>query len=248
MAGFPHALVMTFLFSNKPYAHLRLREKIIADHDHRLGAKIKGIFTATRTHATNLAKFVTLYKLLLLLQKKMNGGKERDLDSLIAGGLGGWWVFGERTAVSVSSPSVSPRSRSNQVSLDQRADRTLRIVTDTCLVTTPTILDLVQTPLAALLSEPSAPAAYVQRSESITYTARAHALCYRRCRIMGRGHVHVSSSWRAYPSRHGQQHASVLCTSCLVVLDSRCDADWVGYLYHDSEAWSDLRTLLWHNK
>ena len=29
----------------------------------------------------------------------MNGGKERDLDSLIAGGLGGWWVFGERTAV-----------------------------------------------------------------------------------------------------------------------------------------------------
>jgi peroxisomal membrane protein 4 len=35
----------------------------------------------------------------LLLQKKLNGGKERDLDSLIAGGLGGWWVFGERTAV-----------------------------------------------------------------------------------------------------------------------------------------------------
>jgi peroxisomal membrane protein 4 len=33
------------------------------------------------------------------LQKKLNGGKERDLDSLIAGGLGGWWVFGERTAV-----------------------------------------------------------------------------------------------------------------------------------------------------
>ena len=37
--------------------------------------------------------------MFLLLQKKLNGGKERDLDSLIAGGLGGWWVFGERTAV-----------------------------------------------------------------------------------------------------------------------------------------------------
>jgi hypothetical protein len=46
-----------------------------------------------------LAKFVTIYKVFLLLQKKLNGGKERDLDSLIAGGLGGWWVFGERTAV-----------------------------------------------------------------------------------------------------------------------------------------------------
>ena len=22
----------------------------------------------------------------------------------------------------------------------------------------------------------------------------------------------------------------------------------LGYLYHDSEAWNDLRTLLWHNK
>jgi peroxisomal membrane protein 4 len=42
---------------------------------------------------------VTIYKVFLLLQKKLNGGKERDLDSLIAGGLGGWWVFGERTAV-----------------------------------------------------------------------------------------------------------------------------------------------------
>jgi len=65
----------------------------------RLPAKIKGIFLATRTHAFNLAKFVTIYKVFLLLQKKLNGGKERDLDSLIAGGLGGWWVFGERTAV-----------------------------------------------------------------------------------------------------------------------------------------------------
>jgi peroxisomal membrane protein 4 len=26
------------------------------------------------------------------------------------------------------------------------------------------------------------------------------------------------------------------------------EADWQGYLYHDSEVWTDLRTLLWHNK
>lgn len=71
---------------------------------------MKGIFLATRTHAFNLAKFVTIYKVFLLLQRKMNGGKERDLDSLIAGGLGGWWVFGERTAVGlVSHPCPLPK-------------------------------------------------------------------------------------------------------------------------------------------
>ncbi|ADV23845.1 peroxisomal membrane protein 4 [Cryptococcus gattii Ru294] len=79
---FPHALVMTFLFSHKPWP-----------------AKIKGILAATRTHALNLCKFVTIYKLLLILQKKLNGGKERDLDTFVAGGLGGWWVFGERTPI-----------------------------------------------------------------------------------------------------------------------------------------------------
>ena len=66
----------------------------------RWPAKIRNIFNATRTHALNLAKFVTIYKLLLLLQRKLNGGKERDMDTFVAGGLGGWWVFGERTAVS----------------------------------------------------------------------------------------------------------------------------------------------------
>jgi peroxisomal membrane protein 4 len=73
---------MTLLFSSKPWP-----------------AAIKGIFTATRTHALNLAKFVTIYKVMLLLQRRVNGGKERDLDSLVAGGLGGWWVFGDRTPV-----------------------------------------------------------------------------------------------------------------------------------------------------
>lgn len=104
-AGFPHALVMTFLFSNKPYVYpaTHFGSGSITDELYSLSSKIRGIFSATRTHATNLAKFVTLYKVLLLIQKRMNGGKERDLDSLIAGGLGGWWVFGERTAVSRST-------------------------------------------------------------------------------------------------------------------------------------------------
>jgi peroxisomal membrane protein 4 len=75
---------------------------------YRLPQKIQAIFRATLTHAINLTKFVTLYKLLLLLQRKVSReGKERSLDSFVAGALGGWWVFGERTAVSAECDADS---------------------------------------------------------------------------------------------------------------------------------------------
>lgn len=61
--------------------------------------RLKVIYRATKQHAFNLAKFVSLYKTLLLLQKKVNGGKERSADTFIAGLIGGFLVFGERTAV-----------------------------------------------------------------------------------------------------------------------------------------------------
>jgi len=57
------------------------------------------IYQATKQHALNLAKFVSLYKLLLLLQRKANGGKERSTDTFIAGLIGGYVVFGDRNAV-----------------------------------------------------------------------------------------------------------------------------------------------------
>lgn len=74
---------MAAMFSHKPWP-----------------TRIHGILSATRQHAMSLAKFVTIYKVLMILQKKLNGGIERDLDTFIAGGVGGWWVFGERTPVS----------------------------------------------------------------------------------------------------------------------------------------------------
>jgi hypothetical protein len=57
------------------------------------------IYKATKQHAFNLAKFVSLYKILLLLQRKANGGKQRNADTFIAGLLGGYVVFGDRSAV-----------------------------------------------------------------------------------------------------------------------------------------------------
>ncbi|EIW86420.1 peroxisomal membrane protein 4 [Coniophora puteana RWD-64-598 SS2] len=79
---FPHALIMAILFGRGDWK-----------------SRLETIYKATRQHATNLAKFVAIYKMLLLLQKKINGGKERSADTFIAGLVGGRVVFGNRTAV-----------------------------------------------------------------------------------------------------------------------------------------------------
>lgn len=79
---FPHALVMTFLFGRGTP-----REKL------------RFILTATRNHSLNLMKFASLYKFIMILFRRTNGGKERTLDSFLAGLIGGWVVFSERTTV-----------------------------------------------------------------------------------------------------------------------------------------------------
>ncbi|KAJ7357032.1 Tim17/Tim22/Tim23/Pmp24 family-domain-containing protein [Mycena albidolilacea] len=79
---FPHALVMSILFGR---GDLKTRARVI--------------FRATKQHAFNLAKYVTLYKAFMLVQQKANGGKPRSSDTFIAGVLGGYIVFGERSAV-----------------------------------------------------------------------------------------------------------------------------------------------------
>ena len=38
-------------------------------------------------------------KAMLFLQRKLNGNKQRDADTFLAGLIGGWYVFGNRTAV-----------------------------------------------------------------------------------------------------------------------------------------------------
>ncbi|KIM57028.1 hypothetical protein SCLCIDRAFT_1219868 [Scleroderma citrinum Foug A] len=78
----PHALIMAILFGRGDWK-----------------TRCQAIFRATKEHACNLAKFVSLYKTLLLLQRKANGGKERSADTFVAGLIGGYLVFGERSAV-----------------------------------------------------------------------------------------------------------------------------------------------------
>ncbi|ODQ52286.1 peroxisomal membrane protein 4 [Saitoella complicata NRRL Y-17804] len=80
---FPHALVMTFLF----------RSGTLQD-------KARMIYKATRAHALNLGVYVTIWKGLMLVMRMMSrAGKERNGDSLVAGLVGGWIVFGRNSSV-----------------------------------------------------------------------------------------------------------------------------------------------------
>ncbi|KAI8988198.1 peroxisomal membrane protein 4 [Mycotypha africana] len=79
---FPHALVMTILFKTGS-----------------VQSKAKGILKATKQHALNLGKFATIYKTLMLVQKKLNGGKEASIHPFLAGIVGGYYVFGENNSI-----------------------------------------------------------------------------------------------------------------------------------------------------
>jgi len=89
---FPHALVMVFLFRSGT-----LRQKLAL------------VFKATRTHARNLAKFATIYKLTMVALKHLgpNPGKEGPYDTFFAGLLGGYLVFGQRSPRTGKISSVS---------------------------------------------------------------------------------------------------------------------------------------------
>lgn len=71
------------------------------------------VLKATKQHARNLAFFATIYKTLLIVQRRMHG-KERPLDSFLAGLVGGYMVFGENNNV---NQQVKPRPRNFCVSL-----------------------------------------------------------------------------------------------------------------------------------
>ncbi|KAI9903157.1 hypothetical protein N3K66_002509 [Trichothecium roseum] len=79
---FPHALVMILLFRSGT-----LREKAGL------------IFRATKHHASNLARFASIYKISMLVLKHYGPtpGKEGPYDSFMAGLVGGYFVFGQRS-------------------------------------------------------------------------------------------------------------------------------------------------------
>ncbi|BEI84097.1 hypothetical protein CcaverHIS002_0407010 [Cutaneotrichosporon cavernicola] len=190
---FPHALVMAALFSHKPWS-----------------TRIHGILTATRTHAMSLAKFAVVYKIMLLVQKRLNGGMERDLDTFVAGGIGGYTVFGDRTPIneqivlyimSRAILSFIPRLYSNSPNPPK-------------------------TPWQPPRPPPSIP--YQPRGQPAPDPPPANIPFA----------IVASLSWAAvmYMFRHrGERLQPGIINS-------------MRYIYHESDTWTSLKTLLWHNK
>ncbi|EKD00646.1 peroxisomal protein [Trichosporon asahii var. asahii CBS 8904] len=189
---FPHALVMAALFSHKPWP-----------------VRIHGILTATRNHALALGKFVTIYKIMMLIQKRLNGGKERDLDTLIAGGIGGWWVFSDRTPIN------------EQI--------VLYIMSRVVLSFLPRLYSSSSGPAKGPLEPLSHPLPDILSPEANPRPIPPANVPFA---------IVATLSWGLvmYIFRHrGERLQPGIINS-------------MRYLYRDSETWSNLKTLLWHNK
>jgi len=152
------------------------------------------ILRPSNTHSTwpNLYQ----YKALLLIQKKLNSGKERNIDTFIAGLIGGYIVFGDRNAVN------------EQI-----------------------VLYVISRVLASLL--PRANQVYSVSSGSARSTSTVQPI--------------------PPDSRYFSIFAAFSWGAVMYLFRNRGETIQPGmfnsmvYLYRDSETWSDLRTLLWHN-
>lgn len=176
---FPHAVLMAILFGRGDFK-----------------ARAKVVYRATRQHAVNLARFVTLYKTLLLVQKKANGGKEKRADTFLAGLIGGYLVFGDRTAINE------------------------QIVLYVCSRVMASFI-----PRAYPAPSNPGPRSVTTPVKSIPPDARIFT-------------VFAAASWGAVMWLFSHR-AETLQPGM---------ANSMQYLYRDSEAWTSLKTLLWHNK
>jgi hypothetical protein len=80
-------------------------------------------------------KYVALYKALMLVQKRLNGGKPRNFDTFVAGLIGGYVVFGNRNAINEQVMPIRsiPIIYKTKLMLDVRPlDRVVRMFASGC--------------------------------------------------------------------------------------------------------------------
>lgn len=147
------------------------------------------IFKLTAQHAIGLAKFVTMYKTLLLVQKRLHGGKQNSADTFFAGLAGGYVVFGDRTAINeqVRTRSLSQVFAGNVDPLS--TDRLVRRITRTGILHTPRSFN----------------EASRDRSCENCSSERA-SLLHLRCPRLGCRNVDIPRTGRDDPTRHVQLH------------------------------------------
>lgn len=177
-------------------------------------SRMRIIYRATKQHAFNLAKFVTLYKTFLLIQRRANRGKERSSDTFIAGLLGGYIVFGDRNAVNEQVIVSSPVTWIISLNHSQ------------------IVLYVVSRVVASFIPRAGQP--YSTSPQSLS----------------------AGSVVKPIPpdSRYFTVFAALSWGAVMWLFQHRGETlqpgmfNSMNYLYRDSEVWSNLRTLLWHNK
>jgi len=172
----------------------------------------------------NLARFVTGYKVLLLLQKKLNKGKERDMDTFWAGLGAGWWVFGERNAIN-EQIVLYVSSRVLASFIPRLLSSVSRHPTTVATSQSPSLLARIFAPLQPLPHPLPPLTSHAANPRPIPPADLPFA-------------VFAALSWGLvmYVYRHhGERLQPGLVNS-------------MTYLYRDSEKWKGLKTLLWHNK
>jgi len=95
----PSFLFQHIQLPNKSKTDMTSNSMIFLFRSGTVQEKVGLILKATKTHAQNLAKYATIYKLTMLALKHAgaNPGKEGPYDTFLAGLLGGYVVFGRRS-------------------------------------------------------------------------------------------------------------------------------------------------------
>ena len=165
---------------------------------------------------------MTIYKSLLLLQKKTNKGKERSLDTFIAGLIGGYVVFGERNAVNEQVRLMLGYSRTPSSHL---------LALSIHALLSQIVLYVVSRVVASFI--PRATSGYKTAPDSALASSAVKPLPPNSKYFT----VFAALSWGAvmWLFRHrGETIQPGMFNS-------------MKYLYRDSDSWKDLKTLFWHN-
>lgn len=106
---FPHALMMAFLFGKGRFVTPSVESKMRAKRSTRSWAiRLRSVIQQTWTHATGLTKYVVAYKTLVVLMKKMNGGKSQRFDTFFSGLIAGYFTLGDRTTINEHVSCATP--------------------------------------------------------------------------------------------------------------------------------------------
>ncbi|KAH9807858.1 peroxisomal membrane protein PMP 24 [Melampsora americana] len=183
--------------------------------------RVRFVYKATKQHALNLSRFNMIYKTSLLFLRYL-GGKEHKMDTFLAGLMGGYFVFGEQNSVNEQIVLYCV-SRVISSFLPRAQSSKLSPPTKPNIIVTqttqPNSSRTWDSPPGSMPHPPGYP-----YSPSIPIDRRVFSVYA----AITWGAVMWLFRWRRHTLQGGLVNS-------------------MQYLYLDSEVWSNLKNLLWHN-